>query len=689
MTHVVRRTYCEIGKRDSRDAPESSSWPLEDFRETNAYVLLGAPGSGKTTAFSHEAACQGGRYVTVRDFLTLDDRREWHDTTLYLDGLDETRAGTADGRTPLDGIRAKLDRLGRPRFRLSCREADWFGASDRDHLRTVSPDGNVTMLRLNPLSDAGIRQILRENIGIEGPEDFVTSARVKGIDALLANPQSLQMLAVAVEREEVWPETRMQAFDMACQALLGEHNKEHQIANPDYVGISDLMGASGKLCAIQLLTGAAGYTLPGRASDRDFPGLDRISEGDRKLLRHCLQTKLFEAPTNCQVSPVHRQVAEFLAARYLAGLVENGLPTGRILALITGDDGMVVSEFRGLSAWLAAHSTPSRAEVIARDPLGTVLYGDAGNFSPDEKHRVLEGLKREADRNPWFVRTVQLDSRLGDLISPDVENAFREILTAPSREDPWQSFILILIEALGHGKPLPGLADAMMKLIRDGAWWPRIRDRAVDAFVRHRGDDKKALDELKLLAANVYAGRVHDPDDSLLGCLLTKLYPGALSETEVMQYLRASKRPSHCPRYEYFWTGHLPKKSTRDQLAGLLDEFIVQHDRLRSEAQTGRTPVFFLRRMPLVLLSRFLELSGGEVELNRLFDWLGTAAWVGDWTHDSSIGREEAQSVRCWLESHPEAQKYLLTMGLESCTALPESAEDYKFDKCMVMEEGT
>ena len=48
---------------------------------------------------------QGGTYVTVRNFLTFSDKPEWHDTTLFLDGLDEARAGTEDGRTPLDDIR--------------------------------------------------------------------------------------------------------------------------------------------------------------------------------------------------------------------------------------------------------------------------------------------------------------------------------------------------------------------------------------------------------------------------------------------------------------------------------------------------------------------------------------------------------------------------------------------------------
>ena len=687
MTSTVRRTCRDIGERDSRGPSEFPSRPVEDWKDEAAYVLLGPPGSGKTTNFKHQAECQGGRCVTARDFLTFDDRAEWHDTTLFIDGLDETRAGTTDGRTPLDSIRAKLDRMGRPRFRLSCREADWFGANDRDHLKKVSPSGAVKVLRLDPLSDQDIHQFLHGVLGIKDPEDFVAAAQRKGFHGLLVNPQSLKMLAVAVGAAGVWPETRTQAFDMACRTLLAEHNEEHRIASPDPGSITDLIEASGRLCAVQLLTGAAGYALPGAESDQHFLGLDHLPETDRKILRRSLQSKLFETPTERRTIPVHRQVAEFLAARYLAALVENGLPVGRILALITGYDGVVVSELRGLSAWLAAHSKPSRTEVIARDPLGTVLYGDAEHFAPEEKRLLLDRIERQTAANPRLITAIQLDSRLGDLVSSDMENHVREILTAPAREDSWQSFIVILLEALRHGEPLPELSDPLKELIRDGTRWPRIRDRAVDVFVRHRRNDTEALTELKELTAEVYAGKVADSDDALLGCLLSTLYPAAISETEVIQYLRVSQRPNYSPEYDYFWSGQLPKRSTRSQLAVLLDLIVERYDNLLADERAHGLPAFFIRWLPTNLLAPFLRLSGDEVDLTRLFHWLEPTAKAGDWTYDPDIGREESREIRRWLESHPAAWKTLLEMGLERCGERPDCTESYWFYNCMREEE--
>ena len=688
MTCTVRRTCRDIGERDSRGPTQFPSRPVEDWKDEEAYVLLGPPGSGKTTIFKHLAERQGGRCVTARDFLTFDDRPEWHDTTLFIDGLDETRAGTADGRTPLDNIRAKLDRMGRPRFRLSCREADWFGANDRDHLKKVSPSGAVKVLRLDPLSDQDIHQFLHGVLGIKDPEEFVAAAQGKGLHALLVNPQSLKMLAVAVDAAGVWPETRSQAFYMACRTLLPDHNEEHRIASPDPGGITDLIEASGRLCAVQLLTGAAGYALPGAESDQHYLGLDRLPGTEREILRRILESKLFESPTERRTVPVHRQVAEFLAARYLAALVENGLPVGRILALITGYDGVVVSELRGLSAWLAAHSKSGRAEVIARDPLGTVLYGDAEHFSPQEKRLLLNGLERQTAANPRLIATVQLDSRLGDLVSSDMES---QVHGDPDRSGAgrirWQSFVVILLEALQHGEPLPTLADPLKELIRDSTRWPRIRDRAVDVFVRHRRNDSQALTELKELTADVYAGRVADSDDALLGRLLSTIYPEAISETEVIRYLRIPQRPSHSPGYDYFWNGQLPKRSTRSQLAVLLDQIVERYDNLLAAERAHGLPAFFIGCLPSNLLARFLRLSGDEVDLTRLFHWLEPAAKAGDWTYDPDIGREESREIRRWLESHPVAWKALLAMGLERCAGRPDCTEPYWFYNCMREEE--
>ena len=669
MTYFAPRTCTEIGKNDEDGSPsgreqpsEHPSRPLEDFRESHAYVLLGGPGAGKTAAFRREAERTGGRYVTARDFTTFDDKPEWHEGTLFLDGLDEVRAGSSDGRAPFNEIRAKLDKLGRPRFRLSCREAGWFGANDHNHLKAVSKDGAVKVLRLDPLSEDSIREILlHRDTGVEDATAFIAMARERGVETLLANPQSLLMLAETVAGGK-WPETRTETFDLACGRLVRECNPEHQLANQRLaISEPDLLDAAGRLCAVQLLTGRAGYALYGDGGDSGYLGLQQIPGGDQEKFRHVLGTGLFESPEEGRMAPVHRQVAEFLAGRHLARQIERGLPVRRVLALMTGHDGVVVSELRGLSAWLAAHCKTSRKAIIERDPLGTVLYGDARGFPTDEKRHLLNCL----ERNPRFAGFIPKDPRLGDIATPDMADFFRKILTDPARDDGRQSFVLILLRSLKQRWAIPELADLLVEVVRDNRWRPGLRLAALEAFIQHRNS---AVSELTTLLRDINDGSVSDPDDDLLGSLLSALYPTYLSVPEILRYLKAPRSSSYISLYCYFWIRVLPEKSTPIQIAELLDEVVARFDELRPVIAGNGQKITLLGQglIPLTLLARFLETSQEDLSSERLFEWLGAASSCCNY-----MWMREQKIIRDWLNSHTDVQKEIIKLGIESYSKAP------------------
>ena len=393
------------GDRDPTPRARAASRPLSAFRDAPAYVLLGDPGAGKTTAFESESTVLGdaAALISARNFLALDVNR-WRGKTLFIDGLDEVRAGSPDARTPLDAIRGRLDTLDRPRYRLSCREADWLGSNDRRHLELVAPDKQLTVLHLEPLAETDVAALLENHFDIEDVAQFIKTARQQDLDGLLGNPQTLSMLAHAVEAGSDWPASRQETFEHACRQMVMEHNEEHCAARsaaaaagresmPDH-----LLNAAGFLCAVQLLSGVVGYTLHGIGDD-DYPDLDACQQawrshdgGERSEcapLRNALGTKLFRAQSTGRFAPVHRHIAEFLAGRFLAQLIDRrasadrrpgSLPAGRAIALLTGSDGGVVTPLRGLSAWLAAHSQHARRDLIDRDPVGVGLYGDLHRF---------------------------------------------------------------------------------------------------------------------------------------------------------------------------------------------------------------------------------------------------------------------------------------------------------------------
>ena len=373
MNKLVERTCTELG-RNGAESPEAESKPLSAYRSAQAYVLLGDPGSGKTTSFRAECEELGdqAKFISARDFLVYEAAPdELRGRTLFIDGLDEVRAGASDIRSPFDRIRGLLIKLGRPRFRISCREADWLGESDRQRLQLVAKNSTVAALRLDPLTPTDVENILRRSLAVCNPKAFVEQAHERGVEGLLFNPKGLELLVEAVHQGNDWPNSRIETFELACVQMAGEYNREHRSAKRPGFPIGSLIDSAGRLCALQLIADLIGYSLDEDSSNADYPTLDACVQGDSSELHAVLSSKLFKADGDQRFSPVHRQIAEFLGAKHLAGLIEKGLPSRRVLALMTGGDGTVVTALRGLSAWLAAHSPRVRTELVSHDAAGS------------------------------------------------------------------------------------------------------------------------------------------------------------------------------------------------------------------------------------------------------------------------------------------------------------------------------
>ena len=651
MDKPVERTCTEVldGKGEARG---SESLPLAEFRDCGAYVLLGSPGAGKTESFKQEAT--EGAYCDVRDFISLSAGRWNQVRTLFIDGLDEMRASASDGRTPLDAIRGRLDALERPRFRLSCREADWFGAPDQSRLESVSPDGTVKVLRLDPLSEDNIRDIL-DGEGVEEIDQFLDEARDRRLGTLLSNPQTLKLLAAAVGAGE-WPTTRTETFEAACLTLIREPNKEYLQAAPPRSD-SEMLRTVGRLCAVQLLSGQAGYRLPTTTDDvNGYINLRDIPAPHEDAFLPALRTRVF-AVTNGLATPIHRHIAEFLAGRYLSGRIDDHLPVRRVLALLTGDDGRPISALRGLSAWYAAHCKAVRGEIMERDPLGTVLYGDVRNFTVGEKRDLLRYLERHAEQDPHvFGALHELDSRWQDLATPDMEDTFREVLAKREGSQGKQTVALAVLRSLERNAVVPGVTSVLLDVVRDGGCWPAIRGAAFEAYVRQSRDEEDAQGDLKTLLADVHEGIVPDPLDDLLGLLLKELYPEIVPPSEVGRYLRDRKVFA---RDAAFWGNDIIEQSTDpNQLAGVLDSLVERFEELGKTHHDA--PVsYWLRTIPAKILAAYLKRSS-TVDHARLFVWLGLAAKEA--SHDSRA------TIRAWLSEHPSSYKAVVCLAADRFT---------------------
>ena len=662
MTTIEDRTCVEVrpGNEAQLDGPVPK--PLSSFRSESAYVLLGDPGLGKSTAFrsEHKAQRETSILLDARDFLVADlaQHQEWLGKTLFIDGLDEVRVGSANVRSALDEIRHRLDALGQPQFRISCREADWLGDNDQSRLEFVSQDSTIRILRLDPLSDAEIEQILAGHPSVNDPRSFIDTAKQRGVSGLLANPQTLNMLADVAGGGEHWPHSRLDTFDSACRIMARETNEEHVIGSPQRP-VNEILNAAGHLSAAQLITGSAGFSLD--PEDSDYLPLDGFGDIHVDVAKAVVSTRLFRSVGERRFTAIHRHIAEFLGALYLAERIHNGLSARRIISLISGADGIVVSEMRGLSGWLAALCPQSRDLLAVRDPVGVSLYGDLSVFSTADKRQLLEVLGRRDALLPLRLdaRLREMETALAPLTSGDMEPTLVEILSEPSRDPEHQSLVQFLLSLLSQGAPLPDLAPQLLGMAKDETRWPYVRTSAVDALIWIKSETEQGTEDLKTFLDQVTAGAISDLDGEMKGMLLSYLYPRDVPARFLWGYLTERSNPHFSGMNTYFWRHRLLEQSSDQDVSDLLDELSVRHADVWSALESHRAD-----EVPLRLLALGLGEFGDNIPLPRLYRWLSAAA-APQWENHSLEG-DSATEVHSWLGRRPEIQQALVLHGL-SC----------------------
>ncbi|MFH0780344.1 MAG: hypothetical protein V2B20_00085 [Pseudomonadota bacterium] len=659
---IVPRHVRAIAK-DGDSQVENPIQPLTEFRNKAAWVLLGEPGAGKSIAFEKEADATDGLFAPIAKFLSDDPDENWQGKTLFLDGLDETRA-SGGGVSVLLKLRAHLRKLGNPPFRIACRAADWFGSTDSQAISDASPNGYLAVLLLEPLNLTEVQDILSNNHGITDPKNFIEKATSHGIDELLKNPQTLRLLAKAI-RDDQWPRTRQDTYQLACEKLAGEDSKPHRDRLRDQpIPTDNLLEAAGQLCAVLLLSDRTGLALDTDSADQDFPLIDDFSPPDPAAARRVAGRKLFRpSPTGEErFVPSHRSIAEYLAAQWLAKQIDHcGLPLRRVMNLLLGQDYRTVAGLRGLYGWLALHCQAARSRLIKADPLTVIIYGDVKPMSLADKRHLLAGLQYEIAQNLAFRWQIPSVIPFGALADPELAEDFAAALNSPERNELSQSFAECVLDILYEGDPISELRGTLKTILLDDTRRQRIRRDAMLAWLNQRPPHDEAIS----LLDSINDGRVADPDDQLAGQLLQHLYPDAIAPEVLLRYLHAPKEQNHIGSYSMFWGYELPKIAPTSHLPILLDQLAARTDLSFSDEIDFS---YDCRRMLGALLTRGIEIHGENIADVRLFIWLGIGT---DKYGEIQRDKEHLEAISRWLENHPERYKAILALCFNQC----ESAE--------------
>ena len=385
--------------------------------EQHSLIILGEAGMGKTKLLQWLGKQPSYTYCTAKQLIRRERPEELlgNAKVLVIDALDE--APSHQENDAIDEVLRKLDRQNCPRFVLSCRVAEWRSATATSNITETYGQAPL-QLHLKPFSKAEIEFFLTQKVGSSKATEVLEHFERLGLNDWLGNPQTLDLIST-ISHLAVLPKSRSELFDLATQKLAVEHNEqkaEQQL--PTDVALK----AAGAVCASLVLCGqtaivrkAAARLIEGELLLQDLkqlPGAESIDQ--------VLNTRLFIATAPDQFVYMHRRIAEYLAARWLAGLANTDRKRSLLIRMFQ-HQGLIPVSLRGVYAWLA-HDPMLCNLVIQTDPIALLEYGEVDQLPPRQARLLLQSLERIELENPrqlqphsWKARCFAQPELLADV----------------------------------------------------------------------------------------------------------------------------------------------------------------------------------------------------------------------------------------------------------------------------------
>ncbi len=674
MTPTVKRTVCLIEpKDDPRLGKEELS--LSDFESDHGYILLGEPGMGKTIEFKKEAGrVHANPTILARHFISrnLESHPNWRKGPLFIDGLDEVRIGNGDPRIALDIIIERLEALGNPQFRLSCRAFSWLGARDRKELATLPGAEDIPELQLNPLKYDDIRTIISE----KEADAFIQQAHEHNMEGFLGNPQLLTILRKSAKNGG-WSNSPTKTFENACDELIQEQNKEYHYGKSSEItppSEQAVLSAAGQLSTFMLIANKSGWSAHD-TQNSELLTLRGVEPRD-SALRAALDSGLFKGNPDRR-TPIHRLLAEFLSGRYLDEKIRDGLSVRRVLALLMGHDGIPFPDLRGLAAWLAAFNPEARTALIHADPVAVAFNGDTSRFSHNERRELLNNLERSVD----LTYAWPSEAALGALAGREGTPLVWELANSSERSNSRQHLVYYLLRGVSQRQydmnlneknisETPSEIDCknLRRIVYDSSWNRSIRREALRALNRTLTRNPNRPTVLRGILTDLKENHLRDKKNDLRGDLLDILYPSELQPSEIWDYLANGTIAYGCNVYLKFWD-HLSDNSQKNQIGGLLDSLCDRASEVIPKLADNRSAYIVLK-----LLARGLSSFGDELSIPDLYRWFGlvefdfyTSQLLPIHSLDQAHSRSDNKankSIRNWLSERRSFQLALIEHGL-------------------------
>lgn len=575
---LIPRLFRQTSPRRDENTSENNS--LEFFFDQSVIVVLGAPGMGKTTVFRQAAQTESDAlFVRVGELLAATNLDAYKNKILYLDGLDEQRS-KSKGKGVMDALVSKIRQINPSKIRISCRTAEWHGNQDIASIGVLFPQGSVYQLALMPLSENELMQLLPD----EASEHFIAGAKKRNLEALITNPGDFFLLYEFYKEDNDWPKTRSELMEGACRTLLREVNPEHSDALNDKVNDVVLWKSSEYLSAIMMLSGIGGLATSRLNTGRNFPSIHQL-DADLFHLKVASTHSLFQPIENGRIEPRHRKIAEYMAAKYLARRVKEGLSLRRLMTLLTGFDGKTAPDLRGVYAWMVTLLAGSAEKILHHDPYGAIIYGDTYSWTPNTKRTALRLLKDLSIKDPWFRQQDYSVNELGGLASIEVSD---DLIGLIATDDCRSHLMGVVFDAISASSDcnISVLEKPLIEFIKNDEKPDHFRASAINAL-KTVGSNYKSV--LKMILEQVNSNSIIDCKQYLRGALLEHLYPSAIKPSEITTYL-IKPTSGFIGYYHMFLCYHIFELTPKELLPELAKHAAITLDMIKINRRSRHKP---------------------------------------------------------------------------------------------------
>jgi hypothetical protein len=562
-------------------------------------VVLGEAGMGKSCLLEWLGSLDNFAYCTARQLLyrhkpnsLLNNKK-----VLVIDALDEL-SSSKDG----DGIDLVLQKLGEldyPQFVLSCRVADWRSATG---IVAIKEQYNIEPLELhlNPFSQSDMHDFLSEKIGNEQALNVVNHFVNLGLEGLLGNPQTLNLIS-EVARSTQLPETLTQLFDHAVNLLRIEHSeqkKERQLSKETELEVTGAAFGILILSANEAITRKPLH----KVDDGELPISEIKSLTNGQYIENVIGSRLFKANGVERFTYLHRRVGEFLGAKWLIKHANTSRKRKRLLSFFHAYE-LVPANLRGMHAWLIMEPTLA-SDVIKFDPIGILEYGDVDNLSIEQAKVLLSSVERLAENNPRFYKRNSYQIRA--FTTPVILSHIKDILLNYEISFTFRIFLLESIQSF----QLPAYFIEVLKKL--------VLETQVEYAIRKAAGETLAIQKQRIDWEEIYISLSRFNDESSFRLALELLQDigynridSKLIATLAFLYLKTAETVSG-PLW--FIEIDLPD----GQIEKFLDTF-VEH--LKSEEnQFQHDERYEIKNLLSYLILRVLNFK--EIPVEKLWRWL-------------------------------------------------------------------